>query len=364
MRILVTGGAGFIGSNFVYHWRRHHPNWKIRVFDALTYAGNVETLRPILSQIEFIRGDITKQDDVRRAMEGVTWVAHFAAESHVDRARFDPDRFFRTNVEGTRILLEEAQKAGVSRFHHVSTDEVYGALPLDSKERFNEETPYDPNPNNKYAVSKAEADHLVRRFQKERGMHITISNCSNNFGPFQYPEKLIPLSITNLIDGLKIPLYGDGLYVRDWIHVEDHARAIDTILQKGRPGETYLVGAENEIPNIEIAKMILELMGKDESRFHYVADRPSHDRRYAIDPGKIRRELGWEPTVTRANFKDALAETIVWYRGNESWWRPLLTLEGPVTDAEGRTLGHIGINRELGGVKFTPADTKQTIERK
>lgn len=358
--ILVTGGAGFIGSNFVYYWRRRHPNWKVRVLDALTYAGNIETLRPILNKVEFIQGNITNRDDVRRAMEGVTWVVNFAAESHVDRARFDPDRFSKTNVEGTNVLLEEAKRADVERFHHVSTDEVYGALPLDSKERFTENTLYSPNPNNKYAVSKAEADHLVRRFQKESGMHITISNCSNNFGPYQYPEKLIPLSITNLIDGLRIPLYGDGKYVRDWIYVEDHCRAIDTILHKGRAGETYLVGAENEIPNIEIAKLILKLMGKDEREFHYVPDRPSHDRRYAIDPTKIKKELGWEAKVTRKNFEEALAQTIKWYKEHESWWRPLLEREGPVTDPEGRILGYIGINRELGGVKFTPVEAVAT----
>lgn len=351
MKLLVTGGAGFIGTNFVYYWRENHPDWQIRVLDALTYAGNPENLRPILSEIEFIKGDVCDPEIVKKAMEGVDVVVHFAAESHVDRSRFTPEKFQQTNVEGTRILLKTAQKEGVKRFHHISTDEVYGALPLDSEKRFSETTPYNPNPDNPYAVSKAEADHLVRKFHKETGLPVTISNCSNNLGPYQFPEKFIPLSITNLIDGLKIPLYGDGLYTRDWIEVKDHCRAIDLILEKGREGETYCVGANCEMPNIEVAKKTLRLIGKDEGWFHHVRDRPAHDRRYAIDATKIREELEWGPTVTKENFESALEETIQWYREREGWWRPLLEREEPLLDKEGRRVGTVMVDRELGGVK-------------
>lgn len=352
MRLLVTGGAGFIGSNFVYYWRENHPDWQIRVLDALTYAGNLENLRPILSEIEFIKGNICNSGAVRKATKDVDVLVNFAAESHVDRSRYTPEKFHQTNVEGTRILLETAKKEGIKRFHHISTDEVYGALPLESKERFSETTPYNPNPENPYAVSKAEADHLVRKLHKETGLPITISNCSNNFGRFQFPEKFIPLSITNLIDGLKIPLYGDGLYTRDWIEVKDHCRAIDLILEKGKEGETYCIGANCEIPNIKVAKMILRLMGKDEGWFHHVPDRPAHDRRYAIDATKIREELEWKPIVTRENFESALGKTIQWYREHEGWWRPLLEREEPLLDKEGKRIGTIVVNRELGGVKI------------
>lgn len=360
MRILVTGGAGFIGTNFVNYWSTWH-NDEIRVIDSLTYAGNRKNLAGL--DVDFRHADINDTHNVIEAMRNVDVVVHFAAESHVDRSRFNPEGFYKTNVEGTQNLLRCALAAGVHRFHHVSTDEVFGALPLDSKEKFSETTPYNPNPNNKYAVSKAEADFLVREFQRnhEDEIFITISNCSNNFGPFHYPEKFIPLAITNLIDGLPIPLYGDGLYTRDWLETTDHAYAIDKILQYGKKGETYMIGANCEIPNIVVAKTILKLMGKDEREFKYVPDRPSHDRRYAVDSTKLR-SLGWKPAVTQDNFAAALQHTIDWYRQNESWWRPLLDKEGPVYDAEGNLKGHIKINREFGGVKFT--ELTSGVERK
>ncbi len=230
MRILITGAAGFIGSNFLYYWLRKHPKDKVRVIDALTYAGNIETIKPVLKKIDFIEADITDRPKVRKAMQGIDAVVHFAAESHVDRSIFVPDLFWKTNVDGTLILLEEAHKAKVPRFHHVSTDEVYGELPLNSKERFTEETPYAPRPDNLYAISKAEADKIVMEFCKKTKMHITISNCSNNFGPYQFPEKYIPILVTNLIDGYKAPVHGDGLNVRDWIQTEDHSTATNLII--------------------------------------------------------------------------------------------------------------------------------------
>ena len=233
MKILITGGAGFIGSNFVYYWLKNHPKDKIRVLDALTFAGNLDNLKDVMKKIEFVEGDIRNREDVKNAMKGIDIVVHFAAESHVDRSIFDPATFWSTNVKGTKVLLEEAKKAKVPRFHHVSTDEVYGELTLDSKERFSERTPYAPRPDNLYAISKAEADRVVREFaEKNPEMHITISNCSNNYGPYQFPEKFVPIVVTNLIDGYKVPVHGDGQHVRDWIHTEDHARAVDLILEK------------------------------------------------------------------------------------------------------------------------------------
>lgn len=357
MKILVTGGAGFIGSNFVHYWSSFYPD-QIRVIDSLTYAGNKSSLEDV--PIDFREADITDIASVMEAMDGIDIVVNFAAETHVDRSRFNPDGFFKANVYGTQVLLRSALAAGVKRFHHVSTDEVFGALPLDSKEKFNENTPHNPNPNNKYAVSKAEADALVREFHLSHidEIKITSSNCSNNFGPYHYPEKFIPLAVTNLLDGLPIPLYGDGLYVRDWLHTIDHARAIDTILRKGRNGESYMIGADCEMANIDVAKMVLKLMGKDEREFRQVPDRPSHDRRYAVDATKLK-SLGWKPLYDRNNFEAGLKDTIEWYRNNEDWWRPLLTKEGPVYDKEGVLVGSIGINRELGGVKFKPVTSGQ-----
>lgn len=359
MKILVTGGAGFIGSNFVYYWLKKHPKDKIKVVDALTFAGNYENLRPIEKKIEFIKADINNRVKVKEAMKGVDCVIHFAAESHVERSIFDPAAFWRTNVSGTLMLLQEADKAKVSRFHHVSTDEVYGELPLDSKERFSEETPYAPRADNLYAISKAEADRVVRNFSHKSKMNITISNCSNNYGQYQFPEKYIPIAVTNLIDGYKAPVHGDGLNVRDWIHTEDHARAIDLILEKGRRGETYLIGAENDLPNKFIAERVVTLYGKDESWIKYVPDRHSNDRRYAIDPTKMYQELGWKPQITRDNFDDGLKETISWYKKNEEWWRPLLKRRAPLSDREKQIFAYIVLDREAGKVRFSYKKKKE-----
>lgn len=319
-RLLVTGGAGFIGSNFVHYWLKNHPEDEIVNFDKLTYAGNIRNLDDIKDnpKHKFIKGDITNAEDVKKAIEWVDIVVNFAAESHVDRSIQDPAPFVLTNVVGTQILLDIAKSAKVKRFHHVSTDEVYGALKLDSKEKFNEETKY--KPNSPYAASKAASDHLVRAYFETYDMPITITNCSNNFGPYQYPEKLISLSVTNLLEGGKVPVYGDGLYVRDWLYVEDHCNAIDLVLQKGKVGETYCIGVDNDIPNIKVIKLILEILGFGEEKIEHVTDRPGHDRRYAIDASKIKKELGWQP---KYEFEEALKLTIEWYKNNKNWWKSL-----------------------------------------
>lgn len=320
MRLLVTGGAGFIGSNFIHYWLEQHPEDEIINLDKLTYAGNLDNLREVEKEprYQFVQGDICDPEVVNEVMAEVDVVVHFAAESHVDRSITGPQVFIQTNVIGTQVLLDAALHYGV-RFHHVSTDEVYGALELDSPEKFNEQTPY--RPRSPYAASKAAADHLVRAYHHTYGLPITISNCSNNFGPYQFPEKIIPLFVTNLLQGRKVPVYGDGLYVRDWLYVEDHCRAIDLILHQGRLGETYCIGGGTELPNIELTRRILQLLGYGEEMIEYVADRPGHDRRYAIDATKIRTELGWE---TLHSFDEWLARTVQWYRDNEWWWRPLL----------------------------------------
>jgi len=364
MKVLITGGAGFIGSNFVYYWRQKHPKDKVRVLDALTFAGNIENLKPLGKKIEFIEGDIVDRGKVKEAMKGVDAVVHFAAESHVDRSIFDPASFWRTNVEGTRVLLEEAKKAKVSRFHHVSTDEVYGELPLSSDERFNEKTPYAPRPDNLYAVSKAEADKVVKGFFGDKGISITISNCSNNYGPYQFPEKYIPILVTNLIDGFKAPVHGDGENVRDWIHTEDHAKAIDLILHKGKAGETYLVGANNDLPNKFIAERVVYLYGKDESWIKYVPDRHSNDRRYAIDSTKITRELGWKPTIGRENFDEGLKETIDWYKKNKDWWRPLLSKRAIISDGEQKIFAFITLDRTVGKTRLSLSQKESEGENK
>ena len=320
MKLLVTGGAGFIGSNFILHWLKKYPQDKILNLDKLTYAGNLENLKSIEKNLnyKFVHEDICNSQSVNALMnnEKFNIVVHFAAESHVDRSIADPAPFIKTNIEGTYVLLEAALKNGVKRFHHISTDEVFGALALDSKEKFNEKTGY--NPRSPYSASKAASDHLVRAYHITYGLPVTISNCSNNFGPYQFPEKLISLAITNILEEKKVPVYGDGLYVRDWLHVEDHCEALDLILQKGKIGETYFIGGLTEdIPNKEVIKIILRHMGKDESFIEFVKDRPGHDRRYAIDWSKINRELGWKP---RHNFAEALQLTIDWYTKNQDWW--------------------------------------------
>jgi len=320
MRLLVTGGAGFIGSNFILYWFTNHPEDKIVNFDKLTYAGNLENLKSIENNenYQFIKGDIADAKGVQKAIDGIDTVVNFAAESHVDRSILDPSPFIKTNVLGTQVLLDAAVDAKVKRFHHVSTDEVFGALTLDSKEKFDEETKY--SPVSPYAASKAASDHLVRAYFKTYDLPITISNCSNNFGPYQFPEKLISLAITNLLEGKKIPVYGDGLYVRDWLYVEDHCSGIDSIIQKGKIGETYCVGIDNDIANIEVIKKILKFLDKDENEIEFVKDRPGHDRRYAINSNKIKKGLGWKP---KYNFNDALKITCQWYKDNKSWWKTL-----------------------------------------
>lgn len=353
MKLLVTGAAGFIGANFVHYWSHKHPNDEIRVIDSLTYAGNIENLNSVIKKIKFFEADINDRPKVAEAMKGVDMVVHFAAESHVDRSIFDPGRYWQTNVHGTVTLLEEAQKLGIPRFHHISTDEVYGELPLDSDLKFNEKTPYSPRPDNLYALSKAEADKVVLEFYKKTDMFITISNCSNNYGPFQFPEKFVPIVVTNLIDGIKVPIHGDGRNVRDWIHTKDHSSAIDLILQKGVKGQTYLVGSNNDRDNNYIAEKLVNLYGEDEKVIRHVPDRHSNDRRYAIDATKIVEELGWKPEIGRDNFDDGLKDTIDWYKNNQDWWRPLLKRRASITDDEGTLSAYISLDRETGKTKFT-----------
>jgi dTDP-glucose 4,6-dehydratase len=319
MHLLVTGGCGFIGSNFVRLILAERPEWRVTNIDKLTYAGNRANLADLESNpnYRFVHADICD----KAAMNEVfatrpDAVVHFAAESHVDRSITGPEIFVITNVLGTQNLLENARQSGIGRFLHVSTDEVYGSLGATGL--FTETTPYAPN--SPYSASKAGSDLLVRAYHHTFGMDTVITNCSNNYGPYQYPEKLIPLLITNLVDGLQIPIYGDGLNVRDWLHVEDHCRGILLALEQGRAGETYNIGGRNERTNIEIARGILKLMGKDDASIRYVEDRLGHDKRYAIDADKIRSELGWEP---RHTFDTGLPATVEWYRANEAWWRPL-----------------------------------------
>jgi dTDP-glucose 4,6-dehydratase len=321
MKLLVTGGAGFIGSNFILYWMAGHPGDFIVNLDKLTYAGNLENLMSVEKNphYKFIHGDICDPACVQDAMEGVDVVVHFAAESHVDRSISDPAPFVKTNVLGTQVLLDAAVAAKVSRFHHISTDEVFGSLSLDDPGKFSERTAYDPR--SPYSASKAGSDHLVRAYHHTFGLPVTITNCSNNFGPYHFPEKFIPLAITNILEGKKVPVYGDGEYVRDWLYVEDHCRAIEAVLTKGKVGETYCVGGlTRDISNLEVVRMILKKMGKDKSSIEFVKDRPGHDRRYAIDWTKIQRDLGWSP---KYDFETWLGRTIEWYKTHESWWKPL-----------------------------------------
>ena len=319
MHILVTGGCGFIGSNFVRLILSERPDWRVTNVDKLTYAGNRANLADVESNpnYRFVQADIVDKEAMTEVFSAKPdAVVHFAAESHVDRSITGPEIFVITNVLGTQNLLEFARHNGVGRFLHVSTDEVYGSLGATGL--FREDTPYAPN--SPYSASKAGSDLLVRSYHHTFGMDTVITNCSNNYGPYQYPEKLIPLLITNLVDGLQIPIYGDGQNVRDWLHVEDHCRGILLALEKGRAGETYNIGGRNERKNLDIAHGILKLMGKDESSIRYVEDRLGHDRRYAIDADKIREELGWEAIHT---FDTGLPATVEWYKANEAWWRPL-----------------------------------------
>ncbi len=314
MKILVTGGAGFIGSCFIRHMLKSHPDYKIINFDCLTYAGNIENLDDIKNNpnYSFIKADICDKKAVDRAVSEVDCVINFAAESHVDRSILNPEIFIETNIKGTLNLLDCAKKHGIQRYLQVSTDEVYGTLGKDGY--FTENTPLAPN--SPYSASKAGADMLVRSYFETYKTPVLITRCSNNYGPYQYPEKLIPFFISKLLKGEKVPLYGDGLNVRDWLYVYDHCRAIDTVLHKGREGEVYNVGGHNEKSNIEITKIILKEMGRDENSIEYVKDRLGHDRRYAIDNTKITTELGWEPSLT---FEEGIKLTINWYLNNIEW---------------------------------------------
>ena len=319
-KLLVTGGAGFIGSNFIRYWFEEHPDDSIVNLDALTYAGNLESLKDIEDDLRytFEKGDIRDAKLVNELVADCDIIVHFAAESHVDRSILGPEAFVETNIKGTFVLLEAARKYN-KHIHHISTDEVFGALSLNTAEKFTEDTPY--NPRSPYSASKASSDHLVRAYADTYNLPITITNCSNNFGPYQHPEKFIPRMITNLIDGEKVKVYGDGLYVRDWLFVRDHARAIEAILESGAEGTTYLVGGMSEdINNLGVAKLILAEFKKGEDEIEFVKDRPGHDRRYAVDWSKIKNDLNWAP---EHDFSTWLSETVTWYKENEAWWRPL-----------------------------------------
>ena len=314
--IIVTGGAGFIGSNFVHWVIENQPGVHVTVLDALTYAGNPDNIAGLpQDRMTFVHGDICDAELVDKLAADADAIVHFAAESHNDNSILDPTPFLRTNVEGTFTLLQAARKHDL-RFHHISTDEVYGDLALDDPARFTEETAY--HPSSPYSSTKASSDMLVRAWVRTYGVRATISNCSNNYGPRQHIEKFIPRQITNILCGIRPKLYGDGLNVRDWIHTEDHSSAVWDILTKGEIGETYLIGADGEKNNIEVLRAILAEMGKDADDFVWVKDRPGHDRRYAIDSTKLRRELGWQPKHT--NFDEGLRDTIAWYENNRDWW--------------------------------------------
>lgn len=329
-RILVTGGAGFIGSNFVRFVLDQRPDWEVVNYDVLTYAGNLANLDDISDdpRYTFIQADIRDPEAMEGALQGCQYVAHFAAESHVDRSIIDSTPFITTNVQGTQVLLDACRRVGtIERFVHVGTDEVYGDLPLDRPDLlFTEDTPL--RPSSPYSASKCASDLVVLACHRTFGFPAMVTRCSNNFGPYQFPEKVIPLFVTNLIDGLNVPLYGDGLNVRDWLHVVDHCEAVLTVLEGGEPGRVYNIGGNNERSNIDLTGSILSLMGLDERRIERVEDRLGHDRRYAIDASRIRDELGWTPR--RSAWPDALQATIDWYAANESWWRPLKAKHEPV----------------------------------
>ena len=320
MKYLITGGAGFIGSNFIHYLFGKYPDCEIVNLDKLTYAGNLDNLKAYEGDLRytFIHSDIANPKAVEEAMRDVDIVVNFAAESNVDRSILGPDEFIQTNVVGTQVLLDAAEKHK-KRFHHISTDEVFGHIPLDEHYKFDEQTKFDPR--SPYAASKAASDHLVSAYYNTYGLEATISNCSNNFGPYQNPEKFIPRAITNVLEGKPVPIYKPGNQIRDWLHVEDHCKAIDLVLQKGKAGETYCVGGQtSEISNKQVAMKILQIMGKDESMLKEVADRPGHDVKYAVDWSKLKKELGWAP---QHSFEDWLSKTVEWYVKNESWWKPL-----------------------------------------
>ena len=325
MKILVTGAAGFIGSNFVFHMRKAHPEYDIIALDSLTYAGNLETLAPVMEEdhFTFVRCDITDREGVRKVFEEhhPDVVVNFAAESHVDRSIEDPGVFLRTNILGTQVLMDACREFGIRRFHQVGTDEVYGDLPLDRPDLFfTEDLPLQAS--SPYSASKASADLLTMAYHRTYGLPVTISRCSNNYGPYQFPEKLIPLMIANALADKPLPVYGTGENVRDWLCVEDHCRAIDMILENGKVGEVYNIGGHNERSNLDVVKTILKQLGKPESLITFVGDRKGHDLRYAIDPSKIHGELGWMPET---KFDDGICQTIDWYLNNESWWKNIIS---------------------------------------
>jgi dTDP-glucose 4,6-dehydratase len=314
MTLLVTGGAGFIGSHFIKHWLEHHPEDSVVNLDSLSYAGNLENLDAVKDNpnYRFVKGDVADRELVFDLVKDIDIVVHFAAESHVDRSIMGVEPFIHSNVLGTAVLLDAVHEHG-KRMHHVSTDEVYGTLSPEDPP-FSETTPYAPR--NPYSATKAAADHMVRAYYETHGVPVTISNCSNNYGPQMFPEKFMPLFICNLLEGKKVPVYGDGLQKRDWIWVLDHVRGIEAVIEKGKIGETYCFGGTSEIPNIDVTKMMIELTGRDESFIEYVKDRPGHDRRYDIDYSKAKRELGWEPQI---GLKDGLAMMVEWYKENQAW---------------------------------------------
>ena len=325
MKILVTGGAGFIGSNFILYMLKKYPSCKIVNLDKLTYAGNLENLEPVGKdkRYKFVKGSVCDRKKVEEAMSGCDIVVHFAAESHVDRSITGPAVFVETNVVGTQVLLDVAKEKNIKRFHYVSTDEVFGALPLNKpKLKFNEKTVY--NPHSPYSASKAGSDHLVRAYHDTFGLDVTISNCSNNYGPYHFPEKVIPLFITNAMNDKPLPIYGTGKAVRDYLYVTDHCVAIDLIIKKGKNGETYCIGGNSERNGIQVADAILKATGKPDSLKTFVEDRKGHDMRYAVDHRKITRELGWKPTVT---FEEGIKKTADWYKANEKWWRRIISKE-------------------------------------
>lgn len=320
-KLLVTGGAGFIGSNFILYWLKNNPEDTIINLDLLTYAGNKENLKSVENNANysFVQGDICDKQLVSSLMADVDMVVHFAAESHVDRSIKNPDQFLQTNIIGTHVLLQAAIDKKITRFHHISTDEVFGSLKLENNLKFTEETSYDPR--SPYSASKASSDHLVRAYGETYGLSYSISNCSNNYGPYQFPEKLLPVAITNILDGTPVPVYGDGLNIRDWLFVEDHCIAIEKILFDATPQSTYVVGGlQKDISNLELIKLVLSLMGKSEDQIEFIKDRPGHDRKYSVDWRKINTDLGWEPSVT---LEEGLKRTIQWFTDNQDWWRPL-----------------------------------------
>ncbi|MFA5158296.1 MAG: dTDP-glucose 4,6-dehydratase [Patescibacteria group bacterium] len=325
MKILVTGGAGFIGSNFILYMMEKYPDYYFVNLDALTYAGNLENLKSVEKNphYKFVYGSVCDRKKVEEAMNGCDMVVHFAAESHVDRSITGPAVFVETNVVGSQVLLDVAKEKNIKRFHYVSTDEVFGALPLDKPElKFNEQTLYAPH--SPYSASKAGSDHLVRAYHDTFGLDVTISNCSNNYGPYHFPEKVIPLFITNAFQNKNLPIYGTGKAIRDYLYVTDHCSAIDAIIHKGKSGETYCIGGDSEKNGLEVANAILQVTGKPDSLKTFVEDRRGHDMRYAIDHSKISRELGWQPTV---NFTEGIKKTADWYQQNEQWWMRIISKE-------------------------------------